>query len=89
MVNSSEIREHMKVVGSDGQHVGTVDRVEGDRIKLSKSDPSAQGQHHYIPVNNVASIGQGEVRLRQSAQEVKQQWKGGGATGRTAGGGTR
>ncbi|MGE0128572.1 MAG: DUF2171 domain-containing protein [Blastocatellales bacterium] len=88
MVNSSEIREHMKVVGSDGQHVGTVDRVEGDRIKLTKSDPSAHSQHHYIPVNSIASIGQGEVRLRQTAQEVKQQWQG-GAAGRTAGGGTR
>jgi len=89
MVNSSEIREHMKVVGSDGQQVGTVDKVEGDRIKLTKNDPAAQGQHHYIPMNSVASIGQGEVRLRQTAQEIKQQWQGGGATGRPAGSGSR
>src|SRR3569832_1936554 len=34
----SEIREHMKIVGKDGAHVGTVDRVEGDRIKLTRKD---------------------------------------------------
>jgi hypothetical protein len=33
-----QIKEHMEVVGSDGQHVGTVDGVEDDRIKLTKSD---------------------------------------------------
>ena len=32
MVNASQIQEHMEIKGSDGQHVGTVDRVEGDRI---------------------------------------------------------
>lgn len=32
-IQTSEIREHMKVVGSDGQHVGTVDRVDGNRRK--------------------------------------------------------
>jgi len=35
MVNASQIQEHMEIKGSDGQHVGTVDRVEGDRIKLT------------------------------------------------------
>ena len=34
----SEIREHMKIVGKDGAHVGTVDRVEGNRIKLTRKD---------------------------------------------------
>ena len=43
MANASQIREHMEVVGSDGEHVGTVDKVEGDRIKLTKDDPQAQG----------------------------------------------
>ena len=31
-----DIREHMEVVGSDDEHVGTVDRVAGDRIILTK-----------------------------------------------------
>ena len=32
----NEIKEHMKVIGKDGGHVGTVDGVEGNRIKLTK-----------------------------------------------------
>ena len=37
-----QIREHMEVVGSDDEHVGTVDRVAGDRIILTKSDPRSR-----------------------------------------------
>jgi hypothetical protein len=74
-MNASEIREHMNVVGSDGQHVGTVDTVEGNRIKLTKSDPTAQGQHHYLPLDAVDRVEQDKVCLRQPAQSVKQQWQ--------------
>lgn len=70
-VNMSEIHEHMKIVGSDGQHVGTVDRVEGDRIKLSKSDPAAHGKHQYIEKSAIHAIKNGEVCLSQKAEEVK------------------
>jgi hypothetical protein len=77
-MNASEIREHMNVVGSDGQHVGTVDMVEGNRIKLTKSDPAAQGQHHYLPLDAVDRVEQDKVCLRQPAQSVKQQWQSGG-----------
>ena len=27
-----QVREHMEVIGADGVHVGTVDKVEGGRI---------------------------------------------------------
>ena len=30
------IKQHMEVIGADGVHVGTVDRVEGGRIKFDK-----------------------------------------------------
>jgi hypothetical protein len=90
MIDTSKIREHMEVVGSDGQPVGKVDRVEGNRIKLAKSDPAAQGQHHYIPLDSVGSVEGNAIRLRQTAQEAKRQWQGGaGATGGTSGGGKR
>jgi len=90
MIDTSKIREHMEVLGSDGQHVGTVDKVEGNRIKLSKSDPAAQGQHQYIPLDSVGSVENNAIRLRQPTQEVKQQWQGGaGATGGATGGGKR
>ena len=55
MVDPTTIREHMSVVGSDGEHVGTVDHVEGDRIKLTKSD-SRDGSHHYIALTSVARV---------------------------------
>ncbi|HMC92498.1 MAG TPA: DUF2171 domain-containing protein, partial [Allosphingosinicella sp.] len=44
MANAGDIREHMEVIGADGAHVGTVDHVDGDRIKLTKAD-SGQGSH--------------------------------------------
>jgi hypothetical protein len=90
MINPSEIRERMEVIGSDGQPVGTVEKVEGNRMKLTKSDPTAQGQNHYIPLDSVDSVQGNSVRLRQTAQEAKRQLQGGaGATGGAAGGGKR
>jgi hypothetical protein len=68
------IREHMKVVGSDHQPVGTVDHVEGDRIKLARSDPQAGGKHHYIPAEWVERVDGDELLLRQSAREACSQW---------------
>ena len=63
------IREHMKVIGADGVHVGTVDKVEGQRIKLAKKDSGGAGfggghedHHHYIPLGLVAAVGE-VVRL--------------------------
>lgn len=55
----SKIREHMEVTGADGVHIGTVDRVEGGRIKLTKADSGMgthKGNHHYIPLSLVAEI---------------------------------
>jgi hypothetical protein len=74
-MQTSSIREHMKVVGSDRQPVGTVDHVEGDRIKLAKNDPQAGGRHHYIPGDWVDRVEGDQVCLRQSAQEACSSWK--------------
>ncbi|MHC5307293.1 DUF2171 domain-containing protein [Bartonella sp. LJL80] len=63
-----QIGEHFEVIGADGVHVGTVDRVEGDRIKLTKTDNGqAQGEHRYIPLNLVADIENQKVRLSAKA----------------------
>ena len=64
-MDKSQIREHMKVIGADGRHIGTVDRVEGDNIKLSKSD-SADGHHHTVNVADVAEIKNDEIRLSKN-----------------------
>ncbi len=70
----SRVTEHMEVVGSDDAHVGTVDKVRGDRIILTKSDPDAGGHHHSIPSRWVSSV-DGKVQLRKSAAEAKQAWR--------------
>ena len=59
----SGIREHMEVVGSDDQHVGTVDRVAGDRIILTKSDPEAGGAHHSLMCTDVDRVEGDQVFL--------------------------
>ena len=69
----SQISEHASVVGSDGGHVGTVDKVEDDRIKLTKADdPDGTGaHHHYIPMSSIASVENGVVKLSVSAEQAK------------------
>jgi hypothetical protein len=66
MAGRDDIREHMEVIGADGVHVGTVDRVDGDRIKLTKADSgqgSHEGHHHYISMGLVAEVEGDKVRL--------------------------
>jgi hypothetical protein len=70
MTNTSEIREHMEVIGADGAHIGTVIRLEGNRIKLAKKDSgqgSHRGHHHYIPTALVAQVEGDKVRLSANA----------------------
>lgn len=69
-MNIEEITEDMKVVGSDGEHVGTVDKVEGDQIKLTKAD-SPNGQHNYVPTSMVNSCEGETVTLSQTAADAK------------------
>lgn len=66
---SNKIREGMQVIGADGVHVGTVDRVEGNRIKLSKGDSFGrhEGHHHYIEMGFVAGVEGEKVRLSANA----------------------
>ena len=61
---ADQIREHMEVIDDSGQRCGTVDHVEGDQIKLARSD-SNDGQHHYVPMSQVAGIEGNTVRLRE------------------------
>lgn len=68
------IREHMEVVGADGAHVGTVDGVVADQIKLTRKD-SADGQHHFISTKLVESIEENRVRLSRSADEIRRSFQ--------------
>lgn len=66
---SDKVKENMEVIGADGVHVGTVDRVEAGRIKLKKSDAHGrhEGHHHYIELGFVAGVEADKVRLSANA----------------------
>lgn len=70
MVDKSLIKEHANIIGADGVHLGTVDRVDGDRIKLKKTDSVEgrhEGHHHYISLGLVADVEGDTVRLSANA----------------------
>lgn len=65
MSSFENIREHMEVIGADGVHIGTVDRVEENRIKLIRADSGMghEEHHHFIPRGLVAEVEGDKVRL--------------------------
>ena len=70
MSGMSKIKEHMEVIGADGAHLGTVDKVEGSRIKLTRKDSGEgahKGHHHFIDGNLVADVEGNKVRLSANA----------------------
>lgn len=69
MSGSFDIKEHMEIVGSDGSHLGTVDKVEGDRIKLTKND-SGDGQHHYLSVSKISGVEGGKLKAAASKNDL-------------------
>ena len=75
MIDATHVKEHMEVKGADGGHVGIVDRVEGSRIKLTRSDPASGGLHRYIDLRTVDSIEGGAVCLSSNADEVRRTWQ--------------
>jgi hypothetical protein len=69
MINATQIKEQMEVKGSDGKHVGTVDGIEGERIRLASG-----GMMHTIDLEDVDEVKGGVVRLKQTAQEATRPW---------------
>lgn len=70
-----QVREHMEVVGSDGEHVGTVDRTAGDRLILTKSDEESGGAHHSLMCTNIDRVEDDKVILDLTADQAKQRWR--------------
>jgi hypothetical protein len=74
MKDMSQIREHMEVIASDGQQIGTVDRIEGNEsIKLTRIDPMAKGMHHIIPTAWVSDVDD-HVHLSVASKDVFENW---------------
>lgn len=65
----AQITEHLQVKDINGEHVGTVDHLDGDRIKLTKSD-SSDGEHHYVNLTDVRSADDVAVYLSKTRQEL-------------------
>ncbi len=70
-----EVREHMEVVSSDDEHIGTVDRVAGDRLILAKSDPESGGVHHSLSCTEIDRIDGDRVILGINAVEARIRWR--------------
>ena len=70
-----DIREHMEVVGSDEKHVGTVDRVAGDRIILTRSDPQSGGVHHSLSCADLDRVEGDRIILECSSEKARERWR--------------
>jgi hypothetical protein len=70
-----QAREHMEVVGSDGEHVGTVDRVAGDRLILTRSDPQSGGVHHSLSCTDLDRIEGDRLILDCTAEKARERWR--------------
>lgn len=73
MINIDQITEHLEVVGSDGGHVGKVDKVLGGEIELAKLDLGSGFKHHMIPVSWVDHVDD-KVHLTITKEEAKSRW---------------
>lgn len=71
MADLTQISEHMEIIGADGVHLGTVDHVEGNRIKMIKADSGSHGDHHhYISGGLVAAVEGNHVRLSAAGTDA-------------------
>jgi hypothetical protein len=75
MTDASQIREHMEVLGSDGRHVGRVDKVMGAEIELTKLDIAAGLKHHMIPLSWVDYVDSEDVHLNLTKDAAKAAWR--------------
>lgn len=74
MIDATQIREHMEVVGSDGHHLGRVDHVQGGEIELAKFDFGSGLKHHLIPLTWVEDVAEDKVRLSKTRDAAKAAW---------------
>lgn len=68
------IEPHSEVVDCDGNHVGTIDRVVGDRMILTRMD-SEDGHHHSLSCRHLDCLVDGKVQLNLTAEKAKEEWR--------------
>lgn len=67
----TQIREHSEVVDESGQHIGTVDKVRGDKIVLTKNDPEAHGVHRSFTSSLLDKVEDGKVYLTGAKDSIR------------------
>lgn len=66
MFEKLRMKEHMEVTDINGQHLGTVDEIEDERIKLTKSD-SSDNRHHFVSLDDIDRIDDNRIYLKAAA----------------------
>jgi hypothetical protein len=72
MFAATQIKEHMEVVGADGKHVGTIDRVEDARQLKLTADDSSDGRHHFLAIDLVDRVDD-KVHLKVAGDDAQLQ----------------
>jgi hypothetical protein len=74
MVRTETIKEHMEIVGNDGEHIGIVDGIDPDgEIKLSRTD-TPDRLHHFLPLETVEYVDD-RVHLNRSSIRAMAEWR--------------
>ena len=74
MSNLGQVREHMQVIDAEGTPLGKLDKIEGERIKLTRDcsgQGSHEGHHHFIPAGLVAEVEGETVRLSARIDSIE------------------
>jgi hypothetical protein len=71
MVDFELAREHMEIVGSDGQHVGVLSRIGATELELAAGDPRKARPR--VPNHVIESIDV-VIRLNTPARDAIRRW---------------
>lgn len=74
MMFVDQVKEGQQVIGADGGHVGTIDGLSGQLLKLKKNDPESGGAHHYLDLALVVAVEGNTIKLIVPAAEAKERW---------------
>ncbi|MGY2047978.1 DUF2171 domain-containing protein [Methylobacterium sp. JK268] len=67
------ITEGMVVVDRDGTRIGSVDKVEGGHLKISRADQEPRNQHQYVAPDWIAVVDD-RVTLNRTFDEARRLW---------------
>ncbi len=75
MVKQADIKEHMQVLGLDGNVVGIVDRLEGGTQSIKLERDLDEHVHHWIPLASVKRVDAKGVHVKTDAQTAQATWQ--------------